>query len=67
MPFFYVIYNDIFERTCIPEHPLQGIIGMQNKPGVRVTNGGATGAYTMSAAHAYIAGERFKTRLVLGV
>ena len=67
MPFFYVIYNDIFERTCIPEHPLQGIIGMQNKPGVRVTNGGATGAYTMSAAHAYIAGERFKTGLVLGV
>ena len=64
---FYGIYNDIFERTCIPEHPLQGILGMQNKPGVRVTNGGATGAYTLSAAHAYIAGERFKVGLVLGV
>ena len=64
---FYGIYNDIFERTCIPEHPLQGIIGMQNKFGIRVSCGGATGAYTMSAAHAYLAGERFKTALVLGV
>ncbi len=64
---FYGIYNDIFERTCIPEHPLQGIIGMQNKFGLRVSSGGATGAYTMSAAHAYVAGERFKVVLVLGV
>lgn len=64
---FYGIYNDIFERTCIPEHPLQGIIGMQNKFGIRITNGGATGAYTMSAAHAYVAAERFNVVLVLGV
>ena len=64
---FYGIYNDIFERTCIPEHPLQGIIGMQNKFGIRITNGGATGAYTMSAAHAYVAAERFDVVLVLGV
>ncbi len=64
---FYGIYNDIFERTCIPEHPLHGIIGMQDKPGIRISCGGATGAYTMSAAHAYLAGERFKTALVLGV
>jgi acetyl-CoA C-acetyltransferase len=64
---FYGIYNDIFERACIPEHPLQGIIGMQNKFGIRISNGGATGAYTISAAHAYLAGERFKTALVLGV
>lgn len=64
---FYGIYNDIFERTCIPEHPLHGIIGMQNKPGIRISCGGATGAYTTSAAHAYLAGERFKTALVLGV
>lgn len=64
---FYGIYNDIFERTCIPEHPLQGIIGMQNKFGIRVSNGGATGAYTMSAAHAYVAAERFRIALVLGV
>ena len=24
------IYNDIFELSAIPEHPLQGIIGMAN-------------------------------------
>ncbi len=64
---FYGIYNDIFERTCIPEHPLQGICGMQDKFGIRISNGGATGAYTMSAAHAYIAAERFDVALVLGV
>jgi hypothetical protein len=45
------IYNDIFELSAIPEHPLQGIIGMANKPGMRVTNGGATGAYAMLAAY----------------
>lgn len=64
---FYGIYNDIFQRTCIPEHPLQGIIGLQNKFGMRISNGGATGAYTLSAAHAYLAAGRFKTALVLGV
>jgi acetyl-CoA C-acetyltransferase len=64
---FYGIYNDIFERTCIPEHPLQGLLGMQNKFGMRVSTGGATGAYTISAAHAYLAAGRFKTALVLGV
>ena len=64
---FYGIYNDIFQRTCIPESPLQGIIGMQNKFGIRVSNGGATGAYTMSAAHAYVAAGRYDVVLVLGV
>ncbi len=64
---FYGIYNDIFERTAIPEHAIHGLCGMQNKFGIRITNGGATGAYTMSAAHAYLAAGRFKTALVLGV
>jgi acetyl-CoA C-acetyltransferase len=64
---FYGIYNDIFEMAAIPEHPLQGICGMQNKFGIRISCGGATGAYTMSAAHAYLAAGRFKTALVLGV
>ena len=64
---FYAIYNDIFERTAIPEHAIHGLLGMQNKFGLRVTTGGATGAYTMSAAHAYLAAGRFKTALVLGV
>ena len=26
----YGIYNDIFELSAIPEHPLQGIIGLAN-------------------------------------
>jgi acetyl-CoA C-acetyltransferase len=64
---FYAIYNDIFERTTIPEHAIHGLCGMQNKFGLRVTMGGATGAYTMSAAHAYVAAGRYKTALVLGV
>jgi acetyl-CoA C-acetyltransferase len=64
---FYGIYNDIFERTAIPEHAIHGLLGMQNKFGIRITNGGATGAYTMSAAHAYLAAGRFKTALVVGV
>ncbi len=64
---FYGIYNDIFERTAIPDHAIHGLLGMQNKFGIRITNGGATGAYTMSAAHAYLAAGRFKTALVLGV
>jgi acetyl-CoA C-acetyltransferase len=64
---FYGIYNDIFERACIPEHALQGLLGLQDKFGIRITNGGATGAYTMSAAHAYVAAGRFKVVLVLGV
>jgi len=64
---FYGIYNDIFQRAAIPEHAIHGLLGMQNKFGIRITNGGATGAYTMSAAHAYLAAGRFKTALVLGV
>jgi len=64
---FYGIYKDIFERAAIPEHAIHGLCGMQNKFGIRITTGGATGAYTMSAAHAYLAAGRFKTALVLGV
>ncbi len=64
---FYGIYNDIFERAAIPEHALHGLLGMQNKFGIRISTGGATGAYTLSAAHAYLAAGRFKTALVLGV
>ena len=64
---FYAIYNDVFERTAIPEHAIHGLCGMQNKFGIRITTGGATGAYTMSAAHAYLAAGRYKTALVLGV
>ena len=61
----YGIYNDIFELSAIPEHPLQGIIGMTNKPGMRVTNGGATGAYAMLAAYTFIASGLYDTVLAL--
>ena len=64
---FYGIYNDIFERAAIPEHAIHGLCGMQNKFGIRISTGGATGAYTISAAQAYLAAGRFKTALVLGV
>jgi len=63
----YGIYNDIFELSAIPEHPLQGIIGMTNKPGIRVTNGGATGAYAMLTAYTFIASGLYDVVLSLGV
>ncbi len=44
------IYNDIFEHQAIPESTLAGLVGLVNKPGVRVTTGGATGFYAMRAA-----------------
>lgn len=46
----YGMYNDIFEHMAIPESALTGLVGMTNKPGVRITNGGATGFYAMRAA-----------------
>lgn len=46
----YGIYNDIFEHQAIPESSLTGWIGMTNKPGTRVTSGGATGFYAMRTA-----------------
>ncbi len=49
------IYNDIFEHQAIPESALTGLVAMTNKPGVRVTNGGATGFYAMRAAIAEVA------------
>jgi len=57
----------IVELSASPEHPLQGIIGMTNKPGMRVTNGGATGAYAMLAAYTWVASGLYDTVLVLGV
>lgn len=51
----YGIYNDIFQHMAIPESALTGIIGMADKPGVRVSNGGATGFYAMRAAYMEVA------------
>ncbi len=63
----YGIYNDIFELSAIPEHPLQGIIGMANKPGMRITSGGATGAYAMLTAYTWVASGLYDVVLALGV
>ncbi len=63
----YGIYNDIFELSAIPEHPLQGIIGMANKPGMRVSCGGATGAYAMLSAYTWVASGLYDIVLCLGV
>ncbi len=63
----YGIYNDIFEMSAIPEHPLQGIIGMANKPGMRVTCGGATGAYAMLTAWNWVASGLYDVVISLGV
>lgn len=51
----YGIYNDIFEHQAIPESALTGLIGMANKPGTRVTSGGATGFYAMRTAYMEVA------------
>ena len=61
------IYNDIFEFQAIPESGLQGIIGLQNKPLMRVTNGGATGGYAMLAAHQLVASGQHDLVMALGV
>ncbi|MBI3927337.1 MAG: thiolase family protein [Armatimonadetes bacterium] len=63
----YGIYNDIFELSAIPEHPLHGIIGMANKPGMRVTVGGATGAYAMLTGWTWVASGLYDLVLCLGV
>jgi len=61
------IYNDIFEFQAIPESGLQGIIGLQNRPLMRVSNGGATGAYAMLAGYNMIASGQYDLLLLLGV
>jgi acetyl-CoA C-acetyltransferase len=61
------IYNDIFEFMAIPESGFQGIIGLANKPLMRVSNGGATGAYAMLAAYNMVASGQYDIVLVIGV
>lgn len=61
------IYNDIFEFQAIPESGLQGIVGLANKPMMRVSNGGATGAYSMLVGYNLIASGQYDLVLVFGV
>ena len=62
----YGIYNDIFEHQAIPESALTGLIGMVNKPGVRITTGGATGFYAMRAAIHEVAAGASEVVLCIG-
>ncbi len=62
----YGIYNDIFEHQAIPESALTGIIGMANKPGTRVTSGGATGFYAMRTAIMEVASGMSECVLCVG-
>jgi acetyl-CoA acetyltransferase len=62
----YGIYNDIFEHQAIPESALTGLIGMANKPGTRVTSGGATGFYAMRTAYMEVASGVSETVLCVG-
>ena len=62
----YGIYNDIFEHQAIPESSLTGLIGMANKPGTRVTSGGATGFYAMRTAYMEVASGTSETVLCIG-
>jgi acetyl-CoA acetyltransferase len=62
----YGIYNDIFEHQAIPESSLTGVIGMTNKPGTRVTSGGATGFYAMRTAIMEVASGESDCVLCIG-
>jgi acetyl-CoA acetyltransferase len=62
----YGIYNDIFEHQAIPESSLTGLIGMANKPGTRVTSGGATGFYAMRVAAMEVASGQSDCVLCVG-
>lgn len=62
----YGIYNDIFEHQAIPESSLTGLIGMANKPGTRVTSGGATGFYAMRTAAMEVASGTSDLVLCIG-
>jgi hypothetical protein len=42
------IYNDVFERTAIPEHAIHGLLGMQNKFGMRIINDYVTHPHAVS-------------------
>jgi len=63
----YAIYNDFFEHCAMPDQHIHYLLGLARKPGVRVTNGGATGGYAMRAAFAEVASGLHDVVLVIGV
>ena len=63
----YGIYNELFERQFMPDIFINSYIGMNDKPGVRVATGGATGGYAVRTAYAEVASGLSDLSLCLGV
>ncbi len=63
----YGIYNDLFERQFMPDIYVNDYIGNIDKPGTRVTTGGATGGFTVRSGYAEVASGLADVCLVLGV
>ena len=63
----YGIYNDLFERQFMPDIYVNDYLGNIDKPGTRVTTGGATGGFTVRTAFAEVASGLADICLCLGV
>ena len=63
----YGIYNELFERQFMPDIFINSYLGLNDKPGVRVATGGATGGYTVRTAYAEVASGLSDLNLCLGV
>ena len=63
----YGIYNELFERQFMPDIFINSYLGLNDKPGVRVATGGATGGYAVRTAYAEVASGLSDLTLCLGV
>jgi len=63
----YGIYNELFERQFMPDIFINSYLGLNDKPGVRVATGGATGGYAVRTAYSEIASGLSDLTLCLGV
>ena len=63
----YGIYNDLFERQFMPDIFVNSYLGLNNKPGTRITTGGATGGYTVRMAYSEVVSGLSDICLCLGV
>ncbi|MHA2429968.1 MAG: thiolase family protein [Promethearchaeota archaeon] len=63
----YGIYNELFERQFMPDIFINSYLGLNDKPGVRIATGGATGGYTVRMAYAEVASGLSDLNLCLGV
>jgi len=63
----YGIYNDLFERQFMADIFVNDYIGNIDKPGTRVTTGGATGGFAVRTGFMEIASGLADISLVLGV